>query len=47
MKTKQDMTVTINIRVLVGFVDALKMRLMGRYPASIIARAIAERIKTR
>jgi len=42
---KETLLVTIKIDVQVSWQTAVKMRLMGRYPAAIIARAIADRIR--
>ena len=36
---------TVKVKVDVSWGTTLKMRLMGRYPAAIIARAIAEKIR--
>ena len=46
MKGKGDvLTLTIKIDVAISWRTAVKMRLMGQYPAAIIARAIADRIR--
>jgi len=46
MKMKNDeMILTIRVKVQVDWWSAIKMRLMGRYPAAILARALAEKLR--
>lgn len=37
--------IVVEVDVKVSWRTAIKMRLMGRYPAAIIARALADRIR--
>lgn len=39
------LTMTLDVEIDVTWKTVLKMRLMGRYPAAIIARAVADRIR--
>ncbi len=41
-----EMTFKIKVNIYIDWKTAIKMMLIGRYPAAIIARAIAEKIKT-
>lgn len=45
MKKNDVLTVTVRVNVMVGWGTALKMFFMGRYPAAILARAMAEKIR--
>ena len=38
-------TLKVRIEIVVTWATVFRMRLMGRYPAAIIARAIADRIR--
>ncbi len=44
-KSATELTLLINVGVKVSWSNAIKMRLMGRYPAAIIARAVADRLR--
>ena len=44
MKAEQ-VEITIKVNVIVSLKTAFLMRIMGRYPSAIIAKAIAEKIR--
>jgi hypothetical protein len=46
MKNKTDsITLTVNVKIIVSWGTAFKMFLIGRYPAAIIAKAMADKIR--
>jgi len=45
MKKTDEIVTTLKVDIKISWQTAVKLRIIGRYPASIIAKAIAEKIK--